>query len=124
MAMTSRDLEAYFHSHIPLTRAMQVRAISVEPDGVVLGAPLAPNVNHKQTVFGGSAATLATLAAWAIVHTRLIAAGQPGRLVIQRNTMSFDRPISGDFTARGAIADPEAWSTFTRLLERRGKARI
>ena len=122
--MTPRDLEAYFHEHIPLTRAMQVSVVSVDSESIVVAAPLAPNINHRATVFGGSAATLATLAAWAIVHTRLIDAGQSSRLVIQRNTMSFDQPISGDFTARGVIADPAAWITFMRLLERKGKARI
>ena len=93
-------------------------------DGLLLSAPLAPNINHRDTVFGGSAAALATLAAWSLVHTRLLTAGKPSRLVIQRNTMSYEQPISGDFMARAFISGPESWQSFMRLLERKGKARI
>jgi thioesterase domain-containing protein len=122
--VTSDELQSYLHNHIPLTRAMQVSVVSVEPESVLLSAPLAPNINHRDTVFGGSAATLATLAAWCLVHTRLLAAGKPSRLVIQRNTMSYDQPIAGDFTARAVIPRPETWEPFMRLLERKGRARI
>jgi thioesterase domain-containing protein len=122
--VTGPELQSYLHNHIPLTRAMQVSVVSVEPESVLLSAPLAPNINHRDTVFGGSAATLATLAAWSLVHTRLLAAGMPSRLVIQRNTMSYDQPIAGDFTARGFIPHPETWQSFMRLLERKDRARI
>jgi len=54
--VTGLELESYLHAHIPLTRAMQVSVVSVEPDSVLLSAPLAPNTNHRDTVFGGSAA--------------------------------------------------------------------
>ena len=122
--MTPVELQDYLHRHIPLTRAMQVSVVSVEADSVLLSAPLAANINHRDTVFGGSAATLATLAAWALVHTRLLRDGVENRLVIQRHTMTYDRPIQGDFQARSTIASPAEWPAFLRLLARRGKARI
>jgi thioesterase domain-containing protein len=103
---------------------MQVSVVSIAPEGILLSAPLAPNINHRETVFGGSAAVLATLAAWSLVHTRLEADGRKGRLVIQRNSMSYDQPIAGDFHARSFVADPAAWPAFIRLLDRRGRARI
>jgi thioesterase domain-containing protein len=122
--MTAIELEHYLHEHIPLSKAMQVSVIAVEAESVVLSAPLAPNINHRETVFGGSAAAVATLAAWALVHTRLSDCGHPSRLVIQRNTMTYDRPIAGAFTARSFIVDTEAWPAFIRLLARKGRARI
>ena len=79
---------------------MQVSVLEATPDATLLAAPLAPNINHRETVFGGSAAALATLAAWTLLHARLAAAGLPSRLVIQRNTMDYDAPIPTDFTAR------------------------
>lgn len=122
--MTPHDLQEYLHQHIPLTRAMQVSVVCVEPESVVLRAPLAPNINHRETVFGGSAAALATLAAWSLIHTRLVDAGKSSRIVIQRNTMTFGQPIAGDFSARSILPSSETWAGFTRLLERRGRARI
>jgi thioesterase domain-containing protein len=122
--MTPVELEQYLHTHIPLSRAMQVSVLEAQPDYVTLSAPLPPNINHRETVFGGSAAAVAVLAAWSLVHTRLVTAGLPSRLVIQRSTMRFVMPITGTFTARSFLQDEQAWERFTRTLRRKGKARI
>ncbi len=122
--MRPDELEGYFHRHIPLSKAMAVSVVSVDLENVILAAPLAPNINHRETVFGGSASALAILSAWALVANRLHAARLPNRLVIQSNSMRYDRPISGDFSARAFLPAPAAWPAFIRLFERRGLARI
>ena len=122
--MDPSALEHYLHEHIPLSRAMCVSVVSVARDSLVLGAPLAPNINHRETVFGGSASALAILSAWSLLHTRLRADGIASRLVIQRNTMEYEQPIVGDFTARASLERAEQWTQFTRMLARKGRARI
>lgn len=122
--MKPAELEKYLHDHIPLSRAMQVSVVTLEPGLVILGAPLAPNINHRETVFGGSAAALATLSCWCLLHARLHGEGTSSRLVIQRNSMEFLQPIDGDFTAHAALEQPARWDQFTRMLQRKGKARI
>jgi thioesterase domain-containing protein len=122
--VTPRELEAYLHQHIPLSKAMQVAAEEVSADRVVLAAPLAPNINHRETVFGGSVSALAILSAWSLLHVRLTSMQYSTRLVIQRNSMTYDRPIAGDFTARAAAPSPQAWETFLKMLARKGRARI
>jgi thioesterase domain-containing protein len=122
--MTPAELTDYLRSNIPLTGAMEVTAISVAPDAVVIEAPLAPNINHRKTVFGGSASALGIVAAWSLVHLRLAETTLEHRLVIQRNTMSYDAPIEGTFAATAAFADGTDWPKFLDTLERRGKARI
>jgi thioesterase domain-containing protein len=121
---TPETLEAYLHQHIPITRAMQVTVTQIDHDHAQLAAPLAPNINHRDTAFGGSVAALATLAAWTLLHARLGAAGLPSRLVIQRNTMKFEAPVPSDFTATARLADPGAWVRFEQMLRRKGRARI
>lgn len=122
--LTPTDLEQYLHAHIPLSKAMAVSVASVEPHEVVLRAPLAPNINHRETVFGGSASALTILAAWSLLHTRLRSQGVSSRLVIQRNTMEYEQAILGEFTARSSLEQPEHWQQFNRMLARKGKARI
>ncbi|MBS0310782.1 MAG: YiiD C-terminal domain-containing protein [Proteobacteria bacterium] len=122
--VSPNELEHYLHQHIPLSQAMHVSVVSVRPEDVVLSAPLPPNINHRGTVFGGSASAIAILAAWSLLHARLHDEGIDSRLVIQRNTMHYERPIDGSFTARSFLSDPLAWSVFTRTLRRRGRARI
>lgn len=103
---------------------MDVRVLAIEKHSVVLSAPLEPNINHRETVFGGSASTLAILSAWSLLHIRLSAVGITSQLVIQRNTMEYKRPILGEFTARATIDDGEQWEQFTSMAARRGRARI
>lgn len=122
--MTPDELQRCLHERLPLTRAMQLSVVSIAADGLVLAAPLEPNLNHHETVFGGSAVTLAITAAWSLVYVRLQDAGIGGDLVIQRNTMEYERPMRGDFTARAFLADGSTWSGFKRMLLRRGRARI
>lgn len=122
--MNPSELQAYLYEHIPLTKAMQVEVVRIEPDSVVLGAPLEPNINHRDTVFGGSASALAILSAWALLYTRLLDERVESRLVIQRQTMSYERPIAGEFTASSSLAQAGDWSRFAVTLRRRGRARI
>lgn len=117
-------LERYLHDEIPLSAAMGVRVRTATPERVQLAAPLAPNVNHNDTVFGGSAAALATLSAWALLHLRIARAGIRARLVIQRSNMAYEQPIPGDFDAVCGFSDEVAWEHFRATLVRRGRARL
>lgn len=121
--MTPEELQAYLHNHIPLSAAMQVRVDAATGDHVLLSAPLAPNINHRETVFGGSASAIAILSAWSLLHVRLRQSGVAARLVIQSNRMDYLKPVAGAFSARSSLADAGQWPGFLRLLERRGKAR-
>ncbi|MBW8760132.1 MAG: YiiD C-terminal domain-containing protein [Burkholderiales bacterium] len=122
--MTAPELEAYLHAHIPLSAAMQVSVRAVEADAVTLAAPLAPNINHRETVFGGSASAVGILAAWSLLHTRMLSEGLHVRLVIQSNAMAYDKPIFGAFTARSSLAEPDQWPRFMRMLARMRRARM
>lgn len=122
--LSAPELQRYLHAHIPLSSAMEVTVLAVTPEEVLLQAPLAPNINHRDTVFGGSAAALALLAAWSLLHARLHATGVEARLVIQRNSMEYERPMDGAFTARATLAQPQKWPAFAAMLARKGKARI
>ncbi len=124
MSVAPAELEAYLHGHIPLSAAMQVAVEAIDPDGVTLRAPLAPNINHRDTVFGGSASAVAILAAWSLLHTRLRAEGLAARLVIQSNTMDYLLPIPGEFAARSSLESPDAWPRFLRTYARMGRARL
>ena len=122
--MHNHELQRYLHEHIPLSRAMQVSVLEASPTRVTLSAPLAPNINHRETVFGGSASALAILSAWSLLHVRTSMQGIHARLVIQKNTMSYDLPMLDTFVAVCAFDDPVIWDRFIKLLQRKGKARI
>ncbi|MFP5463949.1 MAG: YiiD C-terminal domain-containing protein [Gammaproteobacteria bacterium] len=122
--MSPIELQQYLHDHIPLSKAMQVSAVAVSAEAVALSAPLGPNINHRDTVFGGSASALAILAAWSLLHVRLARQGVPCRLVIQRNSMEYLAPVFGEFTATSSLHDPQSWGRQLHMLERKGVARF
>ncbi|MDB6091548.1 MAG: thioesterase [Gammaproteobacteria bacterium] len=117
-------VQRYLHQYIPLSAAMGVQVRTATVGHVQLAAPLAPNVNHTETVFGGSAAALATLSAWTLLHLRLEHVGLDARLVIQRSSMEYEKPIPGDFEAVCRFNDDFVWEKFQATLARRGRARM
>ena len=108
----------------PLPLRVQVRVVEIGPEHARLTAPLAPNINHRETVFGGSASAVAILAAWSMLHLGLKVEGLGSRLVIQRNTMDYLTPIDGSFTAVALAPARPAWESFTRMIRRKGLGRI
>lgn len=122
--MDANALQKYLHEHIPLSKAMGVEVITASVEGVKLFAPLAPNLNHRETIFGGSASALAILSAWTLLYLKTANEGQKVRVVIQRNSMSYERPILGGFTASSAIHGAASWVRFADTLNRRKRARI
>jgi thioesterase domain-containing protein len=122
--MTPQALQEYFHDHIPLSRAMAVEVEAATPQVVRLVAPLAPNTNHHGTVFGGSASAVAVLSAWGLLHVAMVDANIKADLVVQKNSMSYELPITGEFTAEAVAPSPEKWQRFTSMLMKYKRARI
>jgi thioesterase domain-containing protein len=118
-----RELEQTLYAEIPLTRAMGVTVAHFDATGLTLSAPLEPNINHKSTAFGGSLATLATLAGWGLLQL-VLRERPPVTVVIQESSVQYLRPVAEDLRASCALPRAEALEKFLRLLARKGMARI
>ena len=117
-------LQQYLHEHIPLSKAMGVEVIEATTNGVKLSAPLSPNINHRETVFGGSASAVAILAAWSLLYVRLKSKNMASRIVIQKSAMTYEHPITDMFIATSVFRDPAAWHIFLSSLQRKRRARV
>ena len=124
MIQNNQAIQAYLYEQIPLSKAMEIQVIEVTNNSVILAAPLQPNINHRSTVFGGSASTLAILSAWTLVNFRLRSEGINSRLVIQKNTMNYQKPIHDDFEAVCNLNHQEVWTRFITILHKKNKSRI
>ncbi len=118
------EVERYLAEHIPLARALGARVERYDARELRISAPLTPNLNHRDTAFGGSLSALAILAGWARVAFDLRARGVSAHVVVQRSTVDFDAPVESAFEVRIAAFDEAVWATFQRTLARRRKARI
>ncbi|MBX2865652.1 MAG: thioesterase domain-containing protein [Leptolyngbyaceae cyanobacterium MAG.088] len=124
MAIDYITVQQYLHEHIPISKAMEVAVTSIDHDGVILSAPLGPNINHRNTVFGGSISTLAILSAWTFVHVKLQQLNMASRIVIQSNSLDYTNPALGDIQARCLSPEPKDWQRFITTLSKRGKGRL
>ena len=123
-AIDAEFITDYLHRHIPITEAMGVRAVRTSDHDVLLSALFSPNINHRGTVFGGSAGTLAILACWSMLFRKLRLQNFDGRIVIQHSSFNFLKPIQSDFKALCVAPEPGQWNKFMNTLERWNKARI
>jgi len=117
-------VEAYLHDHIPISGYMGAHVLEANEDRVRIGFPLEPNINHRQTAFGGSIASAATLSAWSLIWVRLREMEPRPRLVIQANTVTYSRPVETEFVATTEPIDDGDWHRFLESLNRRGRGRI
>jgi thioesterase domain-containing protein len=122
--MNRTELQEYLYKNIPLSKAIGIEVQEISAAGVTLFAPLAQNVNHQGTVFAGSASAVALLSAWALLSAALKMESIRGRGVVYNNSMSYDLPIAGDFTAFAPAPDAAAWQRFKKTLRLKGRARI
>ncbi len=123
--MNHDTLKQYLYDHIPLTQAMQVDIVAVSDTSLTLTAPLAPNINHRETVFGGSASALCILSAWSYIHCRLKSYPHfTPRIVIQENSMKYTKPVLDQFEATCTLHEPKHWDRLINILERKGVGRI
>ena len=120
---TLRGLENLLHIEIPLTRAMGVTVERYDSTGLTLRAPLEPNINHKSTAFGGSLATLATLAGWGLLQL-LLRDQPPVTVVIQESSVQYLRPVAEDLQATCAMPQAGELEKLLHNLARKGVARI
>jgi thioesterase domain-containing protein len=119
------SLKEYLYNHIPLTRAMEVEVESISDTALTLSAPIAPNINHRETVFGGSASALCILSAWSLIHCRL--RNHPEikpRIVIQKNSMEYLKPVQGEFMATCNLGSERDWDFLLKSLSRKKIGRL
>ncbi len=117
-------LHAYLAEAIPLYRAMEATVADADTGSVALVAPLAPNTNHQSTAFGGSVASLATLACWGWLWVLLRDAGIDARLVVARSEIDYLKPVLTALNARCNAPASATTRVFLDGLARKGRARI
>lgn len=122
--MTPAELEAYLREKIPLSRAMEVRVVESTPLRLVLEAPLAANINHVGSAFGGSLHALPTLACYSTLWTIMREAGTDGHVVVKRSEASYRRPVRGRLRAVCIRPAQPVIARFLEDLRRHKKARM
>ena len=118
------QLQAYILENIPLARTMELRVTRYDGAELELAAPLAPNINDKGCAFGGSMASLMTLAGWGLVELALRARGIECDIYVGDSSVRYREPLFAALHATARFVAADALDAFLKTLAARGKARI
>lgn len=116
------ELERYLHDRIPVSRLMEIRVAVCDPGRLVLVAPLDVNHNHLGTAFGGSLATVATLAGYGALWMAL--GDREAHVVVRRSEIDYLRPVTGEIRAECDLPEGDGGDGFQRAFKAKGKARM
>jgi len=121
---TTRDaqLDAWFAA-MPPVAAMDIRSAGHDGEVLRLRAPLAANVNDKACAFGGSLASIMTLAGWGWLTMRTLEDGRKVDVYVADSQVRYLLPLFGDLLAEARLAHGQDWTTIARSLAERGRAR-
>lgn len=109
---------------IPLTRHMGLEVLVCSIDRVSIQASFEKNRNHKMTAFGGSVATVLTLACWSWITNYLYEQGlEDVEVSIHRCQIDYNQPITKDFIGI-CDAPQQGLDQFEEMLQRKNKGRL
>jgi thioesterase domain-containing protein len=118
------QLLEFFRAKVPLATAMAVEVLEATPARVHLRFPLAPNINHHGTAFGGSLSAAGILAGWSLLHVGLSAQGVRAATVVAESRTRYLAPIAAAFDAVAQAPPRPRWEEFLDMLGRWGRAKL
>lgn len=123
----SADALAHLDAHyqgMPPVRALQLSIESFDGERLRLAAPLDANVNDKGCAFGGSLASLMTLACWGRVWLGLHDEGLDCDIYVADSRIRYLAPLYDDLRAEAALAEDASWADFVAAIRAKGRGRI
>lgn len=87
-----------------------------------MAAPLANNINHQQTAFGGSLFSVAALAGWGLLQMKMTELDVEANTVIAGGDVSYSVAVTSALTCHCEL--PPDYQGFVDKLGSRGKASI
>jgi len=116
-------LQKLLYKHIPLAKHMGVIIDKFDGKDFELAAPLEPNINDKETAFGGSLYSIAVLCGWGMLQMKCLEAKLKVETVIHKAQVKYMVPVTGNFIAKTSI-DENEWSLILPILKEGKRIRI
>ena len=120
----SQQLSRFFATHLPVTQFMQMDVESYDGKTLILHAPLAPNVNDKQTAFGGSLYNASVMACWGMAHLKTLEAGIECNQVVTKANIEYLAPVHADIRAICDSPSIEDIEKFIQQFKTKGRSRL
>ena len=103
-------LQQAYQTLIPISQHMGIQAVSYDGQCLRVTAPLANNINHQQSAFGGSLFSLVALAGWGLLQLKITELGLDCTTVIAGGEVGYQVPVVAELCVTAACQQP------TRIL--------
>lgn len=117
-----KSLENVFHELIPISQHMGVKVVNYTGSELTLAAPLANNINHQLSAFGGSLFSIAALAGWGMMQLKLCEEHLDANTVVASGDVSFLLPVTGELCCTCSL--PDDWPLFLQKIHGKGKGSV
>lgn len=108
--------QAFLYADIPLVKAMQMSLTAITEQSLSASAPLTPNINDKNTVFGGSSSALMTVCGWSLIKIQLEQQGLANDVVISHADTQWIKAQSDDLVVKVETKEPLNWQEICQHL--------
>ena len=120
----SHKLQEFFENHLPITDYMGLAVHDYDGQVLRLKAPLAPNINDKQTAFGGSLYNACVMACWGFAYLKTLESNISGNQVVVSGNIKYKAPVDADYIAVCENPGNDVIEHFIDGFERHGKGKI
>ncbi len=120
-----RELKAFqakLYNNIPLVKQMQLAIQNICSNKITAFAPIAPNINDKSTVFGGSSAALMTICGWSLIKYQLESFQVDNDVVIHQSKVDWNQAQTDDLIITAKIKNDISWPDIITRLKRKNRA--
>ncbi|MGZ5278406.1 MAG: YiiD C-terminal domain-containing protein [Pseudobdellovibrionaceae bacterium] len=123
--MNETELEKLLKMDIPISKEIGIHDLQIQNNKLTLKVPLAPNFNHKKTMFGGSLYSAAALACYGLFLSGLRDQDvQTNDIVISEGNMRYIAPVRGDAVIESQWESEDEMIRFFQSLKSKKKARV
>jgi len=123
--MTVAELEKLLKADIPISKEIGIHDLQIQNNKLTLQVPLAPNFNHKKTMFGGSLYSAGALACYGLFLSGLRSQDvQTNDIVISEGSMRYMAPVRGDAMIQAQWESEAEMTRFFQNLKSKKKARV
>jgi len=119
---TIESLQHAYHTLIPISQHMGIQVVSYDGSCLRVTAPLANNINHQQSAFGGSLFSLVALAGWGILQLKTTELELDCNTVIAGGEVGYHLPVFAELVCECRL--PDDYAAFASRLTDTGKASI
>lgn len=91
-----KELNRFLHTEIPATQFMQLKILEFKQKNLLSTAPIQPNINDKNTFFGGSSSSLMIICGWSLIKLLCKQSKVEADIVIVSNQARWNQPLKTD----------------------------